>query len=71
VAFVAVTVKVDEPPTAIEVGLAAIVTVGAVPEPTVTVAVAVALPPDAAAVAVYVVVAVGLTVCVPPVTESV
>jgi hypothetical protein len=52
VALVAVTVKVDEAPAAIDVGLATMVTVGAVPEPTVTVAVAVALPPDPAAVAV-------------------
>jgi hypothetical protein len=52
VALVAVTVNVDEPPVAIEVGLAAMVTVGAVPEPTVIVAVAVALPPDPVAAAV-------------------
>jgi hypothetical protein len=57
VAFVATTVRVVEPPRFIEVGFAAMVTVGA-PDggggvaPSVTVAVAVALPPDPAAVAV-------------------
>jgi hypothetical protein len=47
VAFVADTVRVDEPPTAIEMGFAAIVTVGTGGgvATTLTVAVAVALPP--------------------------
>lgn len=71
VAFVAATVKVELLPTVMVVGFAAMVTVGAVPEPTVTVAVAVALPPAPVAVAVYVVVALGLTLCVPPVPERV
>ena len=65
-ALVAATVKVDEPPGAIEAGLADIVTVGAVAPATVTVAVAVVLPPGPFAVAVYVTVATGLTTCVPP-----
>jgi len=71
VAFVAVTVNVDEAPAAIEVGLAVMVT--AVPElaDTVTVAVAVAFPPIPAAVAVYFVVALGVTDCVPPVAARV
>jgi hypothetical protein len=49
VAFVAATVNVEEPPAAIDVGLAVMVTVGAVDAPpTVTVAVAVAgVVPDA------------------------
>jgi hypothetical protein len=48
VAFVAATVNVDEPPAAIDVGLAVMVTVGAAAAPTVTVAVAVAdVLPDA------------------------
>jgi hypothetical protein len=66
VEFVAVTVKVDEAPGAIEAGLAVMVTVGAVLPVTVTVATAVVLPPMPAAVAVYVVVALGVTDCVPP-----
>jgi hypothetical protein len=53
VAFVAVTVSVEELPDAIEVGSAAMVTVGAGPDAaTVTVAVAVAVPPVPVAVAV-------------------
>ena len=73
VAFVAATVNVDDPPKATEVGVAAIVTVGAgvVDEPTVTVVVADVFPPAPVAVAVYVVVADGLTACVPPVDASV
>jgi hypothetical protein len=56
-----------------EVGLAAIVTVGegVVDDPTVTVVVADVFPPAPVAVAVYVVVAVGLTDWVPPVEASV
>jgi hypothetical protein len=56
-----------------EVGLAAIVTVGegVVDDPTVTVVVADVFPPAPVAVAVYVVVAVGLTDWVPPVDASV
>jgi hypothetical protein len=64
VALVAVTVNVDEPPVTIEVGLAAMLTVGA--GATVTVVPAVAFPPAPVAVAVYVVVTVGLTAWVPP-----
>jgi hypothetical protein len=52
VAFVAVTVKVDELPDVIEVGLAVMLTVAAGGAVTVTVAVAVALPPAPVAVAV-------------------
>jgi hypothetical protein len=52
VAFVAVTVKVDELPAVIEVGLAVIATVGAGPAVTVTVAVADVFPPAPVAVAV-------------------
>jgi hypothetical protein len=54
VAPVAVTVKVDEAPAAIDAGFALIATVGApLPAaPTVTVALAVALPPAPLAVAV-------------------
>jgi hypothetical protein len=54
VAFVAATVSVEEPPDEIDVGLAAIVTVGAglVTALTVTVAVEVAVPPAPVAVAV-------------------
>ena len=65
VALVAATVKVDDLPEVMEVGLAVMVTVaaGAV---TVTVALAVVLPSAPVAVAVYVVVAAGLTTCVPP-----
>jgi hypothetical protein len=66
VAFAALTVSVEDPPEAIEDGLAEMLTVGA--DAMVTVAVAVALPPVPVAVAVYVVDAVvGLTDCVPPV----
>jgi hypothetical protein len=66
VALVAVTVSVEELPEVIDVGLAAILTVGA-GLVTVTVAPAETFPPVPVAVAVYVVVAVGLTDCVPPV----
>jgi hypothetical protein len=52
VAFVAVTVSVDEFPETIDVGFAAIVTVGAGFVVTVTVAVAVVVPPGPIAVAV-------------------
>jgi hypothetical protein len=70
VALVAVTVKVDELPELIEVGLAVMLTVG--DAATVTVAVAVVVfPPAPVAVAVYVVVTVGLTACVPPVADKV
>jgi len=70
IAFVAVTVRIEEPPAVTEAGFAAIVTLG-VPDPapddeTVTVDAAVADPPGPLALAVYVVVAVGFTVCVPP-----
>jgi hypothetical protein len=53
VAFVAVTVRIDEAPATIEVGLAVIATVGAplTPAP-VTTAVAVVVPPAPVAVAV-------------------
>jgi hypothetical protein len=61
----------DEPPPAIAVGLAEIVTVGGGFAVTVTDAVAVTDPPAPVAVAVYVVVAVGLTACVPPVAGRV
>jgi hypothetical protein len=72
VAFVAVTVKVEELPAVIEVGSAAMVTVGAGPDAaTVTVAVAVAVPPVPVAVAVYFVVALGFTAWVPPVAPRV
>jgi hypothetical protein len=56
-----------------DVGLAAIVTVGAVvvDDPTVRVVVAEVFPPAPVAVAVYVVVADGLTDCVPPVAAKV
>ena len=66
VAFIAVTVNVDELPVVIEVGLADMLTVGAPGAATVTVALAVVFPPDPVAAAVYVVVAIGLTACVPP-----
>jgi hypothetical protein len=75
--LVAVTVKVDEPPAMIVIGLATRVTVadgvvgGVMAMATVTVAVAVALPPAPDAVAVYVVVPVGVTACVPPVAARV
>jgi hypothetical protein len=52
VAFVAVTVSVDELPAVIDVGFADIVTVGAEVEVTVTVAVAEATPPAPVAVTV-------------------
>jgi hypothetical protein len=52
VAFVAATVKVDEPPALIEMGLAVMLTVGAVADATVTVAGAEAFPPAPNAVAV-------------------
>jgi hypothetical protein len=71
-ALVAATVSVDEVPAAIEVGFAAIVTVGvATGGVTVTAAVAVAgeVPAAPVAVAVYVVLAAGLTACVPPVED--
>jgi hypothetical protein len=68
VAFVAVTVRVDELPDVIEVGFAVIVTVGAAGV-TVTVAAAVAVPPALVAFAVYVAVAAGVTTCVPPFAE--
>jgi hypothetical protein len=73
VALVAATVNVEEPPEVIDVGLAAIVIVGAglVTALTVTVAVEVTVPPAPVAVAVYVVVALGLTACVPPVADKV
>jgi hypothetical protein len=48
--LVAVTVNVDEPPVAIEVGFAIIVTVGVAP--TITVVLAVAFPPAPVTVAV-------------------
>jgi hypothetical protein len=68
VAFVAVTVKVEELPGVMDVGLAMMLTTGAGLEAavTVTVAVAEAFPPAPVAAAVYVVVVVGLTDCVPP-----
>ncbi len=52
VAFVAVTVKVDEPPEVIDAGLAVMLTVGVVLDATVIAAVADVLPPDPVAVAV-------------------
>lgn len=52
VSYVAVTVKVDELPGVIEVGLAAMVTVGSGLGVTVTVVVAWILPPSPVAVAV-------------------
>jgi hypothetical protein len=71
VAFVAVTVNMEECPVTMVVGFAAIVTVGAGLAVTVTIVVAVVVPPGPVAVAVYVVVAVGVTVCVPPVARNV
>ena len=71
VAFVAVTVKVDELPAPIEAGLATMVIVGVGAGVIVTVAIAEALPPVPVAAAAYVVVAMGLTVCVPPAAERV
>ncbi len=52
VAFVAVTVRIDEAPAVIEVGFAVIVTVGDCADTTDTVAVAEALPPLPVALAV-------------------
>jgi hypothetical protein len=66
VALVAVTVKVEELPALIEVGLAEMATVGipgATAAVTVTLATAEAFPPAPVALAVYVVVALGLTAC--------
>jgi hypothetical protein len=71
VAFEAVTLRVEDPPALIELGVAVTVTFGAGAAVTVTVAVDVALPPAPVAVAVYVVVTVGDTLSVPPVGESV
>lgn len=74
VAFVAVTVNVDEFPALIVAGVATRVTVaggGGGAEETVTVAVALALPPLPEAFAVYVVVVAGVTDCVPPVAARV
>ena len=59
VAFVAVTVKIDDVAAMIEVGLAVMVTTGTGLGVTVTVAAAVIFPPVPVAVAVYVVVAAG------------
>ena len=71
-ALVAATVNVEGPPEVTDVGLAAIVTVGAglVAALTVTVAIEVTVPPAPVAVAVYVVVALGLTDCVPPLVDN-
>jgi hypothetical protein len=66
VAFVAVTLNVEELPVTMEDGFAVINTVGVGLAVTVTVAVAVVIPPGPVAVAVYVVVAAGVTACVPP-----
>jgi hypothetical protein len=52
VAFIAVTVKVDDPPSVIEVGLATIVTEGDDEFVTVTTTVAEAFPPEPVAFAV-------------------
>ncbi len=73
VAFVAATVKVEEFPAVIVLGLAVMLTVGAGAPGgvTVTTVVAVVLPPAPVAVAVYVVVAAGLTAWVPPFAWSV
>ncbi|MGB8477374.1 MAG: hypothetical protein WCE63_00855 [Acidobacteriaceae bacterium] len=74
VAFLAVTVKTEELPLAIDVGLALIVTVGAPevpPVPTVIVTDAEAVPPAPVAFAVYVVVEVGLAENAPPVAAIV
>lgn len=74
VALWAVTVKTEELPLVIVVGLALIVTVGAPDDSlvvTVIVADAEAVPPDPVAVAVYVVVEVGLTDSDPPVARIV
>jgi len=64
--LVAVTVKVDEFPEIIDVGLAMMLTVAAGLEVTVTAAFAETFPPGPVAATVYVVVTVGLTACVPP-----
>lgn len=66
VAFVAVTVRVDELPDVTDVGFAMMAIVDAGFDVTVTVALAVALPPVPTDDAVYVVVTVGVTICVPP-----
>lgn len=66
VAFVAVTVRIEDADWLMDVGLAVMLTVGAPADDTVTVAVAVVCPPEPTATAVYVVVAVGDTICVPP-----
>jgi hypothetical protein len=73
VTLVATTVKIEELPAVIAVGLAMIVTVGGgVLDPViVTIAVAVTVPPAPVAAAVYVVVAAGVTACVPPVAARV
>jgi hypothetical protein len=67
--LLAVTVKVEELPAVIDVGLAEIATLG-IPgggaAVTVTIATADAFPPAPDTLAVYVVVALGLTACVPP-----
>jgi CHASE2 domain-containing sensor protein len=65
--LVAVTVKTEELPAVIELGLAAMLTVGGCFGCTVTVVVAVIVPPAPVAVAVYFVVAAGVTDWVPPV----
>jgi len=52
VAFIAVTVRVDEPPDVIDVGFAVMLTVGGGLEVTVTVALAEVFPPAPVAVAV-------------------
>jgi hypothetical protein len=69
VAFLAVTLKTEELPLVIEVGLALIVTVGLTdpaPVSTVIVTEAEAVPPEPVAVAVNLVVEVGLTDTTPP-----
>jgi hypothetical protein len=71
VAFVAVTVRVEELPSITVLGSAEIVTVGAGFRETVTVAAALTVPPGPVAVAVYVVLEVGLTDCTPPLDASV
>ncbi len=73
VAFVALTVSVDDVSAVTEGGFAVRETVGAgvVAAPTVTVADAVAVPPLPVAVAVYVVVAEGVIAWVPPVAAIV
>jgi hypothetical protein len=74
VAFVASTVRVEEPEALIEAGLAEMLTEGAAgggAGTTVTLVLAEAVPAVPVTVAVYVVVAAGLTDCVPPVGWSV